>query len=309
MPNESYYAVQKAVRALGTNSVDNAARVCHSPSTSALKQAVGVSATTCSYQDWIGTDLVVFIGANVANNQPVATKYLHYAKKAGTAVAVVNTYREPGMERYWASEADKLEWIFEPFVQLDRSLSQPGEGVGLGLAISRDLARAWITVSWLLRQRSLDDARQRRRRRSTEHLVEHYPDAVHVAGGSRDAPPSLLGRHVPRSPAHGPRGFLAAALGQPSDPEVPDLHPPATVDQHVAGLDVAMDDAVAVRFGHAAGDVALDPTGARRGQRAGFLERLGERRAGEVGHTALQLAGGGGPAVHRAHLLVLSRRR
>lgn len=101
VPNETYYAVQKAVRALGTNSIDNAARVCHSPSTSALRQALGVAATTCSYADWIGTDLVVFIGANVANNQPVATKYLHYAKKAGTKVAVVNTYREPGMERYW----------------------------------------------------------------------------------------------------------------------------------------------------------------------------------------------------------------
>jgi len=101
MPNETYYAVQKAVRALGTNSIDNAARVCHSPSTSALKQALGVSASTCSYADWIGTDLVVLIGANVANNQPVATKYLHYAKQAGTRIAVVNTYREPGLERYW----------------------------------------------------------------------------------------------------------------------------------------------------------------------------------------------------------------
>jgi molybdopterin-dependent oxidoreductase alpha subunit len=101
MPNESYYAAQKAARALGTNSIDNAARVCHSPSTSALKQALGVSATTCSYRDWIGTDLVVLIGANVANNQPVATKYLHYARKAGTRVVVVNTYREPGLERYW----------------------------------------------------------------------------------------------------------------------------------------------------------------------------------------------------------------
>jgi PAS domain S-box-containing protein len=36
----------------------------------------------------------------------------------------------------------KLEAIFEPFVQAERQLSQPGEGVGLGLAISRDLARA-----------------------------------------------------------------------------------------------------------------------------------------------------------------------
>ena len=38
--------------------------------------------------------------------------------------------------------ADKLEMIFEPFVQLGRSLSSTREGTGLGLAISRDLARA-----------------------------------------------------------------------------------------------------------------------------------------------------------------------
>ncbi len=101
MPNESYYAAQKAVRSLGTNNIDNAARICHSPSTVALKAALGVTATTCSYSDWIGSDLIVFIGANPANNQPVTTKYLHYAKKAGTQVAMVNSYREPGMERYW----------------------------------------------------------------------------------------------------------------------------------------------------------------------------------------------------------------
>ncbi|MGQ0713426.1 MAG: sensor histidine kinase [Gemmatimonadaceae bacterium] len=38
--------------------------------------------------------------------------------------------------------AEKLREIFEPFVQLGRSLSSGHEGVGLGLAISRDLARA-----------------------------------------------------------------------------------------------------------------------------------------------------------------------
>ncbi len=101
MANESYYAVQKAVRAIGTNSIDNAARVCHSPSTFGLKEALGVGASTCSYADWIGTDLIVLIGSNLANNQPVAMKYLHLAKKAGTRVVVVNPYREPGMERYW----------------------------------------------------------------------------------------------------------------------------------------------------------------------------------------------------------------
>lgn len=38
--------------------------------------------------------------------------------------------------------ADKLNSIFEPFVQVGRSLTTPHEGTGLGLAISRDLARA-----------------------------------------------------------------------------------------------------------------------------------------------------------------------
>jgi PAS domain S-box-containing protein len=37
--------------------------------------------------------------------------------------------------------ADHLERIFEPFVQVGRSLTQSQEGTGLGLAISRDLAR------------------------------------------------------------------------------------------------------------------------------------------------------------------------
>ena len=37
---------------------------------------------------------------------------------------------------------EKIEAIFEPFVQLGRSLSSAHEGMGLGLSISRDLARA-----------------------------------------------------------------------------------------------------------------------------------------------------------------------
>ncbi|MEX2382456.1 MAG: FdhF/YdeP family oxidoreductase [Opitutales bacterium] len=99
--NEVYYAVQKAARFIGTNNVDNAARLCHSPSTAAMKAALGISASTCSYTDWIGSDLIVFFGSNPANDQPVSTKYLHLAKAAGTKVALVNPYFEPGMKRYW----------------------------------------------------------------------------------------------------------------------------------------------------------------------------------------------------------------
>jgi signal transduction histidine kinase len=39
-------------------------------------------------------------------------------------------------------EVGKTESIFEPFVQVGRTLTAPQEGTGLGLAISRELARA-----------------------------------------------------------------------------------------------------------------------------------------------------------------------
>lgn len=101
LTNEVYYVAQKAARFIGTNNVDNAARICHSPSTVAMKQALGVAASTCSYKDWIGTDLLIFIGSDTPNNQPVTTKYMYYAKQKGTKIVVVNPYREPGLERYW----------------------------------------------------------------------------------------------------------------------------------------------------------------------------------------------------------------
>ncbi len=99
--NEVYYVAQKMARVIGTNNVDNAARVCHAPSTTALKRTIGVAATTCSYTDVIGSDLVVLFGANVANAQPVFMKYLFLARKRGAKVAVVNPLREPGLDHYW----------------------------------------------------------------------------------------------------------------------------------------------------------------------------------------------------------------
>ncbi len=70
--------------------------------------------------------------------------------------------------------ADKLESIFEPFVQLGRSLSSAHEGMGLGLAISRDLARAMdgdltvkstvgggSTFTLILPRRRADDAAEK----------------------------------------------------------------------------------------------------------------------------------------------------
>ena len=107
LTNEVYYVAGKFARLFGTNNIDNAARLCHAASTYALKQTVGAAAASCSYRDWIWTEMIVLAGANIANNQPVSTKYLYYAKQKGARVVVVNPYREPGLENYWVPSITK----------------------------------------------------------------------------------------------------------------------------------------------------------------------------------------------------------
>ncbi len=99
--NEVYYTLGKVARFLGTNNVDNASRICHSPSKTALDRSLGVGASTCNYKDWIGTDVLLFWGSVAANNQPVSTKYMYAAKRKGTKIIIINPYHEPAMDNYW----------------------------------------------------------------------------------------------------------------------------------------------------------------------------------------------------------------
>ena len=99
--NESYYVAAKVARFLGANNIDNASRICHSPSKTALKRSIGVGASTANYQDWFGTDVLMFWGSVASNSSPVSTKYMLEAKKRGTKIIVVNPYSEPAMDKYW----------------------------------------------------------------------------------------------------------------------------------------------------------------------------------------------------------------
>ena len=78
--NETYYMAQRWMRFVGSPHMDTCARLCHAASTTGLSQTIGVAAPTVSLRDLLGSKLIVLWGANVANNQPVMTKYLHYAK-------------------------------------------------------------------------------------------------------------------------------------------------------------------------------------------------------------------------------------
>src|SRR5678816_3776907 len=95
------YAIQKLARISGTPNVDSCARLCHAASAVGLKATLGWGAPTCSLRDLIGTELLVLMGTDLANNQPVTTKYLHEAKRQGTRIVVVNPFREPALDRYW----------------------------------------------------------------------------------------------------------------------------------------------------------------------------------------------------------------
>ena len=156
LTNEVYYVAQKVARFLGTNHVDNAARVCHSPSTVALNATLGVGASSCSYKDWIGSDLIIFIGSDVANNQPVTTKYLYLAKKEGTRIAVVNPYKEPGLVRYWVPSSPESAVmgtkLMDEFYQIDTG----GDIAFLNGALKYLIERDWVdrdfiekhTIGW-----------------------------------------------------------------------------------------------------------------------------------------------------------------
>ena len=172
-PNENYFAAQKAVRALGSNSIDNAARICHSPSTVVVKETLGVGATTCSYRDWIGSDLIVFLGSNVANNQPVAMKYLYHAKKAGTKVAVVNPYREPGMERYWVPSDPESAFFGTKIADQFFQIHSGGDVAFLSGVLRQMLERGWIDEDFVKEHTTgFDELRTQLARLSWEELEE-----------------------------------------------------------------------------------------------------------------------------------------
>src|SRR6266545_1857763 len=79
----------------------------------------------------------------------------------------------------------------------------------------------------------------------SQHLVEDDPDRVEVGRSGHGGTPRLLRREVLRRP-HDRAGFRHLGGARPRDPEVRHLEPLAA-DEDVVGLDVAVDDPVAVR--------------------------------------------------------------
>ena len=147
--NEVYYMAQKVARFLGTNHIDNAARLCHSPSGAAMKATLGVGASTCSYKDWYGTDLLVFFGSNPANDQPLSTKYIHEAKKLGTKVVLVNPLLEPGMKRYWVPSTPSSALFGTDIADYWFPVTQGGDIAFIYGVLKSAIGMGWIDEKFL----------------------------------------------------------------------------------------------------------------------------------------------------------------
>ena len=83
------------------------------------------------------TQILVNLLANALRHTPAGTPIEVYAEPAPGGRLVRLAVRDigPGIP------ADKQERIFEPFVQVHDEFTRNTEGLGLGLAIARDLAR------------------------------------------------------------------------------------------------------------------------------------------------------------------------
>jgi formate dehydrogenase major subunit len=92
--NEDCYAMQRLMRAaIGTNNVDNCSRVCHSPTSYALRKSFGLSGATGSFDDIERAGAAILIGANATEGHPVAGARIKQATLRGLRLVTIDPRR------------------------------------------------------------------------------------------------------------------------------------------------------------------------------------------------------------------------
>lgn len=92
--NEENFLMQKFTRAvMGTNSIDNCSRVCHSPSAYALGESLGTGAGTAAFQEVFNSKLICLVGANPTEAHPVFGARIKQAVLKGCKLVVLDPRR------------------------------------------------------------------------------------------------------------------------------------------------------------------------------------------------------------------------
>jgi formate dehydrogenase major subunit len=92
--NEDCYVMQRLMRAaIGTHNIDNCSRVCHSPTSWALRQSLGLSGATGNFGDIEAADAAIIIGANPTEGHPVVGARIKQATLNGLKLVTIDPRR------------------------------------------------------------------------------------------------------------------------------------------------------------------------------------------------------------------------
>jgi len=106
--NEAAFLYQLFVREFGTNNFPDCSNMCHEPSGSAMRAAIGVGKGTVTLEDFELADAIFVFGQNPGTNHPRMLGELRAASKRGARIVSFNPLRERGLERF-ADPQSKLE--------------------------------------------------------------------------------------------------------------------------------------------------------------------------------------------------------
>jgi formate dehydrogenase alpha subunit len=92
--NEDCYAMARLMRAaIGTNNIDNCSRVCHSPTSFALRRSFGLSGATGSFIDIDHAEVALLLGVNPTQGHPVVGARIKQAALRGCKLITIDPRR------------------------------------------------------------------------------------------------------------------------------------------------------------------------------------------------------------------------
>jgi formate dehydrogenase major subunit len=193
--NEETYLVQKLVRAgFGNNNVDTCARVCHSPTGYGLKQTLGESAGTQTFDSVMKADVILVIGANPTDGHPVFGSQMKRRLRQGAHLIV--------------ADPRTIDLVRTPHVAADYHLKlRPGTNVALVNSIAHVIVTEGLVKEDFVRERCEHDSFEEWRTFVAD--VRHAPEAMELVTGV----PAALVRGAARLYATGGNGAIYYGLG------------------------------------------------------------------------------------------------
>ncbi|MCP4638660.1 MAG: formate dehydrogenase subunit alpha [Methyloversatilis sp.] len=139
--NEETYLVQKLVRAaFGNNNVDTCARVCHSPTGYGLKQTLGESAGTQTFDSVMKADVIMVMGANPTDGHPVFGSQMKRRLREGAKLIVV--------------DPRAIDLVRSPHIQATHHLKlKPGSNVAMITSLAHVIVTEGLVQEDFVRER------------------------------------------------------------------------------------------------------------------------------------------------------------